>query len=214
MDAVHSARQGDPIPWGGDVEKFALHRDLEVLPPDHPDRQSLQAFIAAAYRRIYGARVEHFARQLVGLRNSAGGWSAGLGYTLARPDALFVEHYLDRPVEHEIASRLGIAIGRNQVVEVGNLAACGPGAARRLIVGMTALLHRLGHTWVVFTSTRALLNSFARLEIEPILLAPADPGRLPDRGRSWGSYYDSHPQVMAASIPIGFAHLASKFRLA
>jgi hypothetical protein len=97
---------------------------------------------------------------------------------------------------------------------VGNLAASGPGAARRLIVGMTALLHRLGRTWVVFTSTRSLLNSFARLEIEPMRLAAADPARLPDRGRSWGSYYANLPQVMAASIPVGFVHLASKFRLA
>jgi len=213
MDAVHSARQDDLTPANGDTRGSAFHRNLEVLPAEHPDRLSLQGFIAAAYRRIYDARIEHYARHLVGLRDPDGGWSAGLGYTLASPDALFVEHYLDRPVEHEIAARLGIAIHREQVVEVGNLAASGPGAARRLIVGMTALLHRLGRTWVVFTSTRSLLNSFARLEIEPMRLAAADPSRLPDRGRSWGSYYANHPQVMAASIPVGFVHLASKFRL-
>jgi len=210
MDTVPTTQRCGSIGDNGDVQACGLATELEFLPPDHPERASLQRFIAATYRRNYGAHIEHYARQLVGLRHPGGGWSAGLGYTLPRAEALFVEHYLDRPVEVEIASRIGITVGRDQVVEVGNLAATTPGAARRLIVGMTVLLHRLGRTWVVFTATRSLLNSFSRLQIAPIVLAPADPDRLPDRGTNWGSYYRSLPQVMTANIPIGFVHFASR----
>jgi len=183
---------------------------LELLTPDHPERESLQRFIAREYWLRHGARIEHYARQLLGLKHPDRGWAAGLGYTLPDTEPLFVEQYLDHPVEREIALRLGIPVRRSQVVEVGNLAATGPGAARRLIVAMTALLHRMDRTWVVFTSTKSLLNSFARLQIAPIPLAAADPGRLPDRGRNWGTYYSNHPQVMTANIPLGYVHLAAQ----
>jgi len=192
------------------AEGVASSPVLEAMPPEHPERPALQAFIAGEYRRRHGAHIDHFARFLLGLKHPDQGWCAGLGYTLPDAEPLFVEQYLDRPVEDAIALRLGLPVRRDQVVEVGNLAAIGPGAARRLIVAMTALLHRLGRTWVVFTSTRSLLNSFARLRIEPILLAAADPLCLPDGGHNWGTYYRNHPQVMTANIPLGFVHLAAQ----
>jgi len=183
---------------------------LEPIAPDDPRRPALQAYIAQIYRRRYGASIERFAQQLVGLRDARRRWCAGLGYTPAAAGALFVEHYLDRPIEQEIAARLGICVRRAQVVEVGNLAASGPGDARRLIVAMTALLHGLGYTWVAFTATRALLNSFLRLGIAPIALAAADPRRLPDGGALWGSYYRHEPRVMTANIVLGHIHLAGR----
>ena len=185
----------------------SLGTQLRILRPDHPDRAGLQRFIADSFARVYGASIVNFAEQLVGLPEAAGGWAAAAGYTLAAKTRLFVEHYLDQPVEQAIAAALGVAIERNQVVEVGNFAARSPGSARQVITCMTALLHQLGRTWVVFTSTRSLLNSFARLRIAPIVLAPADPMRLVDRGSSWGSYYATQPQVMTANIPLGFIHL-------
>jgi len=183
-------------------------RALHVLDARHPERAGLEHFIADTYANAYGAHVTHFAQTLVGIKHPAGGWAAGVGYTFGEHDeALFLEHYLDRPIEAEIGARLGVPVDRAQVVEVGNLAAGSPGAARRLIRAMTALLHRRGRTWVAFTATRALFNSFARLELAPIELARADPARLPDGGRSWGSYYANGPCVMAGSIPLGFIHL-------
>ena len=180
---------------------------MEILKRGHADRASLEAFIAESYARAYGASIGYYADHLVGVRDRDRAWQAGLGYTLAADQRLFVEQYLDEPVEDAIGSILNVPIARRQIVEVGNLAASAAGAARQVIVGMTRLLHELGRTWVVFTSTRALLNSFARLEIATIPLAPADPSRLPDAGKSWGSYYATDPQVMTANIPLGFIRL-------
>jgi len=182
---------------------------LELLNPDNAERPGLQRFIAAQYERMYGARIAHFAEHLVGMRNPAGGWAAGLGYTLPGAERLFIEQYLERSIEDTIASMLGVPVHRDQIVEAGNLAATSAGAARELIVHMTAMLHGLGRTWVVFTSTRALLNSFRRLGISTISLARADPACLPDRGESWGGYYATDPHIMTANIPLGVAHLRS-----
>ena len=212
MDAVGAfANEGSDCAQGGIGGTGSAPR-FRILPAGHPERPGLQRFIADVYSRTYGARLHHFAQQLIGLRHAHNRWSAGVGYTLAGREPLFLEQYLNQSVEAEIASRLGVSIHRDQVVEVGNLAASSAGAARRLIVFMTAVLNGLGRTWVVFTSTRSLLNSFTRLDIAPNVLAPADPSRLADHGRSWGSYYDTEPQVMTANIPLGFIHLRSKQR--
>jgi hypothetical protein len=180
---------------------------LEVVAPGHPERRRLERFIADAYHSAYGARIEHYAEVLVALRSGASDWAAAVGYTLAGKGRLFLEQYLDRPIEEEVKGRIGGSAGREQFVEVGNLAANGAGAARVVIVRMAALLYALNRTWAVFTSTRALVNSFARLDIAPITIASADPARLPDGGSSWGSYYASQPAVLAACIPLGYRHL-------
>jgi len=183
---------------------------IRIISNNHPDRCDLQRFIADIYRRDYGARIEHFAEKLMGMRRRSGAWAAGCGYTLAGDNRLFIEQYLDHSVETVISERIGTLVGRDEVVEVGNLAASSAGYARRVIVYTTALLNQLHRTWVVFTATRSLLNSFARLQIEPIFLAQASPLRLVDRGVNWGSYYDNNPQVVAANIPQGFAHLFAR----
>jgi hypothetical protein len=131
-----------------------------------------------------------------------------VGYTLAGPEPLFLEQYLDQPIQSALTERVGVSVRREEIVEAGNLAAAGAGDARQIIARMTVLLHRLGRSWVVLTLTKALLNSFARLDIHPIAIARADPARLPDGGATWGTYYASDPRVMAASIPLGYARLA------
>jgi hypothetical protein len=173
-----------------------------------PDRAALEAFIAAAFFKSYGAKLTHFCDTLLGCRDADGQWSAALGYSLGADGPLFLEQYLDAPLEQEIGARAGHAVERAQIVEVGNLAAGHAGAARALIVSMTRLLHSHGLHWVAFTATASLLNSFTRLRLKPGVLAEADPRRLPDGGQRWGTYYHSQPQVMFGDIRYGYAQLA------
>lgn len=181
---------------------------LEFLSPGAAERHSLESFIAAEFARIHGARLHHFCDVLAGCRDADGRWVAALGYTLARDGALFLEQYLDDAVEAAIGARVASPVGRGDIVEVGNLAGTDVGAARALIVAMTRHLHGLGLVWVTFTATRALLNSFARLRLVPTVLADADPARLGEAGRDWGSYYATRPQVMFGNIGFGHAQLA------
>lgn len=182
---------------------------FHTAPRGHADRIALERFIAERYARAYKARVTHFADNLVGLRSAAGPWTAAVGFTVAGRNRLFVEQYLEVPVEEEVSLHANVRVERRRIVEVGNLAAPRPGAARDVIVCMTRLLHELGRSWVVLTGTRTLLNSFARLGIQTIELAPARPSRLADRGASWGSYYACDPRVIAADISLGYRQVAA-----
>jgi len=188
---------------------------LERFERGDPGRAGIEAFIAATFLKNYGARIAHFSDTLVGRRGEDGAWVAALGYSLAGAAPLFLEHYLDAPIEVEIGARLGRPVARPEIVEVGNLAALHPGAARALIVGTTTLLHELGMHFVTFTATTSLLNSFGRLQLRPQVLALADPARLPGGADQWGRYYDTHPQVMFGDIHHGYselARLAARFR--
>jgi hypothetical protein len=182
--------------------------EVEYVRQGDPARASLEAFIAQSFHAAYGAILSHFCDTLLGSRDGGGQWIAALGYSLAQDGPLFLEQYLDEPLEHAIATRAGHPVARAGIVEVGNLAAAHPGAARALIVSMTRLLHAEGLHWVAFTATATLLNSFTRLRLKPHVLADADPHRLPDAGKCWGSYYNSQPQVMFGDIRYGYAQLA------
>lgn len=182
------------------------YRIQHVCPLD-TERAGLERFIEKVFFDIYQAKVRHFCSILIGCRNESGEWVAALGFTLAAEGQVFLEQYLDAPVEAAIAAKSQTMVARHQIAEVGNLAAVHRGAARALIVFMTRHLQSLGLSWVTFTANRSLLNSFTRLHIETAALADADPKRLPDGGKSWGSYYETKPQVMYGNIHAGYAEL-------
>ena len=176
---------------------------LEPVHLLHPGRSACEGFIAARFMRAHGARIGHFSPHLLGVRDALGRWRAASGYTPADGHPLFLEQYLDAPVEEVLARHRGRAIDRDGIVEVGNLAASSIGMARTLIPLLARHLERLGYEWVVFTATRELRNTFARLGLHPVALAPADPSRLVERDVDWGRYYDNDPVVMAGRISHG-----------
>lgn len=180
---------------------------FEWVTKNHPDRENLQSFIAKTFFKTYGADVHHFSEILVGCRDHQGQWLAALGFSPINDKKVFLEQYLDLSLEQEIAARIGQPTLRREIVEVGNLAAVHAGAGRSLIITMTHYLNTQGFKWVTFTATHNLLNSFKRLRIKLIQLAEANPLRLADEGKNWGTYYDTKPQVMFGDIASGYAQL-------
>ena len=175
---------------------------LEPVHRAHPQRASFEQFIAARFDRAHGAHVTHFLPHLLGVRDALSRWKAASGYGAAIDGRLFLEQYLDQPVEEALTAATGWPVHRIQIVEAGNLTAVSPGMARALIPLVARHLHRLGYRWVVFTATREVRNTLHRLGLKPLRLARADPARLPDAGKSWGRYYQHDPQVMAGKISL------------
>lgn len=164
------------------------------------ERVELEAFIAGRFRAVYGARVGHFCAHLFGLRDATGAWQAAAGYTPAASGPLYLEHYLDRPVEEVLSSAMGERVPRGHIIEVGNLAAANKGFGKTFVPLLARHLRELDYRWVVFTATREVRGLLERLSFEPRELAPAAPERLPDGGAGWGSYYAHEPCVMGGYI--------------
>jgi Thermostable hemolysin len=165
---------------------------MTILVPNA--RAELERFIAERFRSAYGATVAHFCAHLLGMRDANGVWQAAAGYTPAAQGVLYLEHYLDRPVEIELA------VPRERIVEVGNLASAARGFGGRFLPALRRYLLDLNYRWVVFTATREVRGILQHLAFEARALAPASPERLPDRGAGWGTYYAHDPSVMAGSI--------------
>ena len=174
---------------------------------EDPRRVALEDFIRQRFAEHYGARVRHFMPCLLGLHGDNGEVQGAVGLRSAQRRPLFLERYLDEPIELAVARRSGRPVPREEIVEVGNLAAFGSASARLLIVALTDLLVAQGFQWVVFTGTAMLLNSFTRLGLCPLPLGPADPQRMGAELADWGNYYAGQPQLMGGAILPGHQQL-------
>ncbi|HAN51479.1 MAG TPA: thermostable hemolysin, partial [Pseudomonas sp.] len=101
---------------------------------EDPRRVALEDFIRQRFAEHYGARVRHFMPCLLGLHGDNGEVQGAVGLRSAQRRPLFLERYLDEPIELAVARRSGRPVPREEIVEVGNLAAFGSASARLLIV--------------------------------------------------------------------------------
>ena len=165
------------------------------------ERAEAERFVRRAFRAAYGARIASFMPTLMGLRSDAGALLAVLGLRHCGSEQLFLEHYLERPVEQVLGAATGTMVERPALVEVGNFAVGAAGGGRWLITALTAYLYATGHAWTVFTCGPELQNAFHRLGVELTDLGIAEPERLPGgEVERWGRYYDQGPRVTAANV--------------
>ena len=195
-----------PLPIGTHA---AHHGCLSLHLPDDPDREALEQFIHRCFAEVHHADVYHYLPELLALRDSHGHLIAAAGLRPASSGPLFLERYLDVPLETAVARLTSLPVARECMVEVGNLASLSAGSARIMITAVTWLLATRGLKWVAFTGASTLINSFQRLGLAPTVLAQADPARLDEPVAQWGSYYAQHPQVYAGEIGQGFDLLRS-----
>jgi hypothetical protein len=180
--------------------------ELHHAGSEHPLRPALQHFIRSIFWRAHRADVLSFYPNLVGF-SIGDRLRAVVGYRDGCNNRLFSEQYLDLPAHALASNHLGLAVKREQMVEVGNLAILDAGQARWVIAASTSFLAGAGYRWVLFTATRPLANAFHRLGLKPLRLGEADPARLPDLGTSWGSYYRTDPAVYVGDIHAGLDKL-------
>jgi hypothetical protein len=181
---------GDPI--------FKLTEHVGV------DRSTVETFISQRFAESFGCHIEAFMPRLFSVRDREGEICGAFGLRSANRN-LFLEQYLDAPIEKTIAARAGSKVERRAIVEVGHFSGAYPGAVRAMIGLLTQHLHRDGLEWVVFTGTTGLRNAFCRLGLCPIDIQAATADRLPAEARAaWGSYYDHSPRVLIGNIQEGY----------
>jgi len=178
---------------------------------EHPeaDCETVSQFIRDRFARDHDAHLTHLMPRLFSIAASDGEMIAAFGLREAAAP-LFMECYLDEPVEDRISRLSGRRVRREAIIEVGNMAAR-LGGARAMITALTAHLHAAGFEWVTFTGVATLRAAFRRLGLHPIEIAAARPERLSETERqSWGRYFESKPIVMAGYVPHGYQVLIGR----
>jgi len=184
--------------------------DVVITHQSASERAAAEQFIQRIYAEAYGASLDIRYPTLMSIAGE-NGIAAAMGLRDAGSERLFLEHYLDKPVEEAIFDATGVHVARHEIIEVGNLGSSGLGAAKYLYLAFHAYACARGYKYVAVTATKALGRSFMHMGIGTHLLAHARPERVPGQGAGWGSYYESQPQVMAGSIAQGLEVLMERY---
>lgn len=176
---------------------------------DPLNRIRVSEFIERCFRQDYAAQIEVYAKHLIALIDDQNRVQAAVGYQAAASGPLFLEQYLNHPIEQRLSHASGSSVSREQIVEVGNLASRSSGWTRQIILSLAPFFYQQGFKWLVITVTPRVLNSFHKLGVglELIPLSAADPCRLEQDPKRWGRYYQERPLVMAGHIGKGIARL-------
>lgn len=184
-------------------------RELSTHAVGDAARPSVEVFIRTVFARRFGAELLQFAPTLVSLGDGHA-IVAAAGYRSAGAGRLFLETYLDAPIERVLAAHHGTPPERRRIVEVGHLAAVRAGAGLRLVQLLGPHLATLGFHWVVCTLTEELRHLFERLGIAPLALGQADPAALGAQAWHWGRYYEHRPMVLAGHLQRALPQLAAR----
>lgn len=174
---------------------------VSITPAFSKDRETVERFITDIYAKAYGAHIHVHYPVLMSVRDEEGYILAATGFRPASEEPLFLEQYLNAPVQDVLQTP------RKQVVEIGNLASNGGGASLYLFAALAAYLDYKDFTQAVVTSTDFLERRFRQMGLQPKRQAKADPALLLSEGENWGSYYDTQPHVISGSVSQGYKRL-------
>ena len=196
----------------------SLH--LQPVRAGEAGRADLETYVRSRVAAKHGAEVRTFMPTLVSFRDRLGELRGVAGIRGAEESRLYLEQYLDRPIEERLtASLLSLpvdrggarAVRRDEIVEVGNLAGASCRAAVRMVAQLPVFLMSRRYSWIVFTATGALRQILGGFGAPLIELGRADPLHVAAAADSWGRYYETDPRVYAGYLPdadrlAGFAH--------
>lgn len=183
---------------------------LEMVEKDHPKRKEVEAYIGERYALAFDAKLNSFMPTFLALLEHDHIQSL-CGFRIASNEALFLEQYLDEPAEVILSNVFSQAIGRESLIEFGQLASFSRGMSPVHFLLMTEKLVASGFEWCIFTATDPLYAMMCRLGLTPTILAEADPNRIADATKIWGNYYQHQPRIVAGNLKQGLAHLQSLF---
>ena len=187
---------------GSFLKKLLLPNPVfELHIQDSRYRTKAEDYIAQHFNKVYGAQICSFLPTLMTMRCKSG-FSAAVGMRSAAQGTLFLEQYLDAPIEKCITKHTDKTAHRNEVVEIGNLVSTQKGTSHLLFILIAAALIKTDNKWMVFTATGQVAKILHRLNFKTISLCEANQSRInqQDKQEQWGEYYSTRPQVLVGDL--------------
>ena len=163
-------------------------------------RPKLEAFISSSYKQVFNAKLKNYLPNLVAATSVNDEIQAAFGYCDAGRKSLFLESYLDKPIETLLSQRLGCPIKRQKIVEVGNLSITRNTNSVKIMRDIASHLQSFGYEWIVCTATRYLRMLFIKSGSRPIAIAQASQSKVNQDGTDWGNYYATPTEILVGNI--------------
>jgi hypothetical protein len=170
-----------------------------LIGTDSPERRSLEERVRTGFGFHFGAAIHGFMPQLALYRHHTGREGV-IGVRSAADQPLFLEHYLDAPIQLMIAEASGQAVSRSRIAEVGQFVVDDRDIVGSFFRDLVPFLRREGFDWVCFTGTNRIRAILKRVGLNGLAVATAAADRAAPTGDHWGNYYDHEPIVIVGKL--------------
>lgn len=168
---------------------------------DSSSRGKIETYIKDKFRQEYDAEVSTFAPLLLSMHCKKE-LNAAIGLRPAVMTSLFIEQYLDAPIENYITPDGSDPVRREEIIEISNLVATRRGASQLMFIVVGSILYEAGYRWLVFNATDKVERITRKFPFPVQVLCAADPQRLGLRAQEWGRYYETSPRVLVGDIRV------------
>ena len=187
-----------------EVIDFLGNRDLPqgghfaVGDRDSALRQELESAIRRGFDAHFGACIEGFMPALASFELR--GAKAIIGYRPASAEPLYLESYLDEPIDILLGNITSEPVSRSDIVEVGQLVVQDRRIVGPLFRALVPYLLGQGYQWICFTGTHKIRRLLAHTGFAGLTVAYAAESAVSGSGDRWGSYYSNDPQVIVGKL--------------
>ncbi len=182
------------VPTSNKPQKYAF--DIAAYRKHDNGRCEVEEFIQHGFAKSYGAKIQVSMPWVLAIRN--GSFKAALGIRPAT-EPLFLEQYLDAPIE-DYFKTCETPTSRAKIAEIGHLYSNSNKFTIPLFLTTAVSLFYNQYDTMVFSATEQVLALIDKTGIPYQQLGQADPAKLTPCADQWGTYYDSHPTVVAVSL--------------
>lgn len=166
---------------------------------NNSQRLKAEEAVKRIFRTAYGADISYYLPFLLTAEiNQRVAAVVGIRSAIAQP--LFLEQYLNCPIETSIKNINGLDISRKNIAEIGNLVSCKTGISRQLFIVLAFALAQANIEWVSFTATTQVEQVLAKLSLQPVIIGQASEASLANGNGNWGSYYVDKPNVCIGNV--------------
>jgi len=170
--------------------------NMDVFSEHSANRDKVEAFIKAGFMKTFGANISVTMPFLLSV--SEGKLKAALGIRPAT-SGLFIEQYLDKPIER-LSFFLSHHANREDIVEIGNLYSNSNRFTIPLFLVTAVSLFCLNFRFMAFSGTNKVIDLINKAGIDYEYICEATPGQLENSIDEWGSYYETKPIVVVVSL--------------
>lgn len=177
---------------------------ISLFHGQNDEAMEVKLVISDVYHKYYKAEIMPDYPEFMAILDQHNQIICAVGFRSALNNDLFLEQYLDKPIEEYLSNIHQTTINRQEIVEIGSLASTQKDTAKFLFIALVAYLRKKNFKYPVLTGTKHLLRTFRYMGLSPIIIAEAKQEKLLDKTINWGSYYTCNPQIVTGDLGSSF----------